>query len=202
MAEMKHPETPLRVLLGGGIGSGKSTVARRFGHHGATVIETDRLGHAVLEPDGEAFGSVSERWPSVVIDQRINRSVLGEIVFADPKQLSELEAMTHPPIINRISKIAASADDLVVEIPLILDVPGDWMKVFVDTDEDIRVRRAVGRGSNEIGVRRRMASQPTQAEWLVWADEVIDNNGSVHDLERQIDVIWYGLRTADYGLHD
>ncbi len=197
MAETKHPGTPLRILLGGGIGSGKSVAGWRFDQHGATVVEADRLGHAVLEPDGEAFGPVCERWPAVVVHHRIDRGVLADIVFADREQLSELEALTHPPIINRISEIAASADDVVVEVPLILDVPGRWMKVFVDADKGIRILRAVDRGSEETDVRRRMASQPVQAEWLVWADEVIDNNGSADDLEKQIDVIWHGLRTTD-----
>ncbi len=90
--------------------------------------------------------------------------------------------------------------DVVVEIPIILDVPGDWTKVFVDANEDVRVGRAVERGSSEADVRRRMASQPTRDEWLAWCDKTIDNNGSVEDLERQINSLWDGLRTTGNGL--
>jgi dephospho-CoA kinase len=202
MAGLKHPETPIRVLLGGGIGSGKSIAGQRLEDLGAVVLEADRLGHAVLEADGEAFEAVSERWPSVVVNSRIDRRVLAEFVFADPEELIELEAMTHPPIINRISEIAASANDLIVEIPLILDIPGDWTKVFVDAEEEARVRRAVERGDSENDVRRRIASQPLRDEWLAWADEIIDNTGSTNDLKNRIVALWYGLRTTDYGLRN
>ncbi len=200
MAELKHPETILHIVLGGGIGSGKSTVGRRLELLGATVVDADRLGHTVLEPGGEAFGSVCERWPSVVVDHRIDRGALAKIVFAEEAQLTKLEAMTHPPIINRINQIGASADDLVVEIPLILDVPGDWTKVFVDADEDIRLRRAVDRGGDVTDVRSRMASQPRRDEWLAWQDHVIDNSGSIGYLEEQADTLWYGLRATGDGL--
>ena len=195
MGETKHPEAPILILLGGGIGSGKSIALRRFEQLGAMVVEADRLGHAVLEPDGEAFAAVSERWPSVVIGHQIDRSALAEIVFGDPALLIELEAMTHPPIIRRIRGLAAGGVDLVVEIPLILDVPGDWTRVFVDTDEDLRVHRAVDRGASEADVRRRLANQPDRAEWVSWADETIGNNGSLDELEALIDALWQGLRT-------
>jgi len=200
MDQLKHCGAPTRILLGGGIGSGKSSVGGRFEQRGAIVIQADRLGHAVLEPDGEAFDSVSNRWPSVVVGCRIDRRALAGIVFADPGQLNELEALTHPAIIHRISKIASGTDDLVVEIPIILDVPGEWTKLFVDTDEGLRVDRAVERGSSGTDVRRRVASQPSRDEWIAWSDVIVDNNGSVEDLESQIDSLCCGLRNADYGL--
>jgi dephospho-CoA kinase len=194
MSEMKHAESPVRILLGGGIGSGKSVAGRRFEDLGATVVETDLLGHAVLEADGGAFEAVSERWPSVIDEQRIDRCSLAEIVFADREQLTELEALTHPPIIHLVTAIASTAGDLVVEIPIILDVSGEWTKVFIDADEDARLRRAVARGGSETDVRTRMASQPSRDEWMTWSDVIVDNNGSVEDLDKQIDVLWYGLR--------
>jgi dephospho-CoA kinase len=199
MVEMKHPEILVRILLGGGIGSGKSIVGRRFERLGAIVIEADHLGHAVLETDGEAFAAVGERWPSVVVADRIDRSALAEIVFSDREQLTELEALTHPPIIHRMTEISSSAGDLVVEIPITLDVPGGWTKVFIDADEDVRLGRAVERGGSETDVRKRMASQPSRDEWMTWSDVKIDNNGSIEDLHRQIDALWHRLRTADCG---
>ena len=200
MAEMKHPENPIHILLGGGIGSGKSIVGQELKEFGLMVIEADHIGHAVLEPVGEAFRSVSHRWPWVAVDGRINRGALADIVFADREQLDELEALTHPEIIHRIGEIAGSTDDLVVEMPLILDVPGEWTRIFVDANENVRLRRAVARGSSEEDVRLRMANQPSHDEWLAWCDVTIDNNSSIEDLERQIDSLWYGLRTTDNGL--
>ncbi len=200
MDELKYCGPPIHILLAGGIGSGKSVVGQRFSQLGATVIEADRLGHALLEVEGEAFRTVSERWPSVVVGGHIDRGALAEIVFTDQEQLSELEALMHPAIIHRISEIAAGADNLVVEIPLILDVPGDWRCVFVDASEDVRLRRRVDSGSSEADVRQRMANQPTRDEWVSWCDVVIENNGSMEDLKSGIDTLWYGLRTTDDGL--
>jgi len=200
MTEPKHPENPIGILLGGGIGSGKSAALRKMEERGATVVEADHLGHALLQRGGEAFGAVIERWPSALVEKEIDRGVLAEIVFADSGQLLELERITHPAIINRIGEIASGAEDVVIEIPIILDVPGDWTKVFVDANRAVRLWRAVERGNGEADVRRRMASQPTRDEWLAWCDKTLDNNGSAESLERQINSLWHGLRTTDDGL--
>jgi dephospho-CoA kinase len=194
MAEMKHPETPVRILLGGGIGSGKSIAGQRLEEFGATVVEADHLGHELLERDGAAFEAVSDRWPSVLVDGHIDRRALAEIVFADAQQLGELEALTHPAIVHRIEELASRSRDLVVEVPLILHVRGEWTRAFVDSDEEIRIRHAVERGGSEADVRRRIAAQPHRAEWMAWADETVENNGSIKELEAQIDALWHSLR--------
>lgn len=199
MSEMKHPETPIRILLGGGIGSGKSTVGRTLERLGAMVVEADRLGHAVLEPDGEAFEAVGERWPSVVVADRIDRSALAAIVFNDTGQLAELEAMTHRFIIGRIAGIASCSGHLVVEVPLIMGIPSEWTKVYIDVDEGLRLRRAVERGNSEMDVKERMASQPSRDEWMTWSDVTIDNSGSIEDLDRQVDALWHRRRATDCG---
>ncbi|UCG41653.1 MAG: dephospho-CoA kinase, partial [Acidimicrobiia bacterium] len=72
------------LVLTGGIGSGKSTVAGILAARGADVIEADRLGHAVLAPDGAAHAAVVERWPEVATGGAIDRRALGRIVFGDP----------------------------------------------------------------------------------------------------------------------
>jgi dephospho-CoA kinase len=196
MIEMKYPETPVRILLGGGIGSGKSIAARRFEELGANVVEADRLGHQLLERDGEAFDAVSERWPSVIVDGQVDRSALAEIVFADREELADLETVTHPSIVRNIGELALDPSDLVVEVPLILGVPGRWTRAFLDADEDIRVCRAIDRGGNEADMTRRMAVQPHRSEWMAWADETVDNNGSTHDLREQLDDLWHRLQST------
>ncbi len=199
MAETKYPKTPIRILLGGGIGSGKTIAGGCFEALGAMIVEADRLGREVLEHNTEAFELVSDRWPSVVADNDIDRSALAEIVFANREQLSELEALTHPLIIRRITELASTARDVVIEIPVILDVPGEWMNVFVDTNEDSRLARAVQRGNSEMDVRRRMDSQPSRHQWMTWSDVTIDNSSSIDELKRQIDTLWYEMRDTDYG---
>ena len=195
MRASRHSGGPVRVLLGGGIGCGKSLAGHRFAALGAVVVDADRLGHAVIDPGGEAHERVSQRWPSVRTDSGIDRSALGRIVFGSSDQLRELEAMTHPAIIRRITAIAGDGVDLVVEIPLILEIPGDWTAVYVHAARDRCIRRAVGRGLDEEDVRRRMDNQPHRCEWLAWADRILENNGTPDELATSVDELWTELRT-------
>jgi dephospho-CoA kinase len=195
MRASRHSGEPLRVLLGGGIGCGKSLAGHRFAALGAVVVDADRLGHAVIDPGGEAHERVSQRWPSVRTDSGIDRAALGRIVFASSDQLGELEAMTHPAIIRRIAAIAGDAVDLVVEIPLNLEIPGDWTAVYVDAAPDRCIRRAVSRGLDEESVRRRMDNQPHRCEWLAWADQILENNGTPDELDARVDELWTELRS-------
>ena len=194
MRATRHARAPVRVLLGGGIGSGKSLAGRRFEELGAVVVDSDEVGHEVLAPEGEAYASVSERWPDVASASGIDRRRLGRIVFGSQKELRELEAMTHPAIARRIAEIADATDDLIVEVPLILELPGDWTTVYVDTAADRRLQRAVGRGLDEENVRRRMSNQPDRHEWLEWADRTVDNNGTPEQLAEQVDGLWMELK--------
>jgi dephospho-CoA kinase len=194
MRASRHSGEPVRVLLGGGIGSGKSLAGRRFAACGAAVVDADKLGHEVIEPGGEAYEGVSRRWPSVLTDSGIDRALLGQIVFGDHEQLRELEAMTHPPIVDRIAAIAGETHDLVVEIPLMLQIPGDWTTIYVDAHPDRRIRRAVDRGLDEANVRRRMGNQPRRWEWLEWADRILENNGTPTELAERVDALWKELQ--------
>jgi len=183
----------IRILLGGGIGSGKTSAGERFAELGATVVEADRIGHDVIEPGGAAYAAVAGRWPEVVRDGRIDRGALARIVFADTEALAELEAVSHPAIARTIGAIAAEPGHLVVEVPLMLDLEGTWIRVYLDAPEDVRIRRAVERGGDEADVRRRIASQPDRDAWTAWADRIIDNGGDLDDLRRQIDALWTTL---------
>ena len=194
----------MRVLLGGGIGSGKSAVASLFAARGAVVIDSDRLGHQVLEPGAEAFDAVSARWPQVVVDDRFDRAKLASIVFGDAGSLAELEAISHPAIVRRIQAEAEAAGEtaVFVEVPVMLpmhrvrhgDDPGaTWVHVFVDAPEEVRLERAIARGGDAEDIRRRMRSQDDRQRWLSWAAHVIVNDGSRTTLERAVDELWDDL---------
>lgn len=181
-------------MLGGGIGAGKSQVAGFLGEYGATIIVADHLGHAVLEPDGPAFAAVADRWPSVVVDGRIDRSKLAAIVFSEPSELSALEEMTHPHILAAIAeRTAAAAGTVVVEAPVMLPLEGTWIRVFVDADEQKRIDHAAARTGDPDDVRRRAASQADRGDWLAWADEVVENNGDVAELRTAVERLWEKL---------
>jgi dephospho-CoA kinase len=180
-----------RIVLGGGIGAGKSRVAEFLKGKDVIVISADRIGHAVLEPAGPAFDAVAERWPSAVAEGRIDRSRLAVIVFAAPAELAELEAITHPFIMEDIDRLTAEATGpVILEVPVMLPLDDSWIRVYIDADEDVRIRRAIGRGGDSSDVQRRAAAQADRSQWLEWADEVIVNNGSLDDLRGHVDTVW------------
>jgi dephospho-CoA kinase len=175
-----------RWLLSGGIGSGKSEVGRLLAATGIRVVDADRMGHRVLEPAGEAFGAVAERWPDVLRDGVIDRGRLAGIVFADPGQLRELESLTHPYIFGMIRDELEGFDGLaVVEVPII-ETGLLWPRMVVDAPDEIRFERALERGMDTEDLRARMASQPNRAQWLASADLVIPNDGTVEELTETV----------------
>ncbi|MEX1288633.1 MAG: dephospho-CoA kinase [Acidimicrobiia bacterium] len=190
------PGSPLRVVLTGGIGTGKSTVAALLASAGATVVDADRIGHEVLEPGGTAFEPVTERWPHVVVDGRIDRRALGRIVFGDPDQLAELEALTHPAIRAAALERLADIDGLaVLEVPIpVRWAPEEWPVVVVDAPDEVRVARLSDRGLDDDEITQRMAAQPARDEWLAMADHVVDNSGGRDVLQREVDRLLTDLR--------
>lgn len=177
-----------RVIVMGGIGSGKSTVASLLGHHDFFVIESDRVGHSVIEPDGPAFEAVAERWPEVIRDGVIDRAHLGRIVFDDLSQLRQLESMTHPHIRHRILELAESADRVAVELPLLPEFLGpDWLAIYVDTPDRQRQSRLIQRGMSSDQIAARMDAQPSREQWLDAADHVVTNSGSLEELASSVE---------------
>ena len=181
-------ERQRRWLLGGGIGSGKSEVRRLLDAAGIATVDSDAIGHRVIEPDGPAFGEVADEWPAVVTDGRIDRSQLGAIVFTDPAALARLERMTHPHIFGTIiDHVEGIEGPVVVEIPVLDPALGEgWKRIVVDCGEDLRLSRAVARGLSPDDVAARMKSQPSRGKWLAAADLVIPNTGSLSDLEEAV----------------
>ncbi|NNE96035.1 MAG: dephospho-CoA kinase [Acidimicrobiales bacterium] len=180
-----------RILLSGGIGAGKSAAARIIAARGYPVIHADKIGHAVLEPEGEAFPAVAARWPEVVVDGMIDRPRLAEIVFDDPAALAELESLTHPAIAARIMNLVERESDaglVAVELPVLLPILGDgWTRVVVDAPLEVRIQRLRDRGMEDADIEARMAAQPSRGEWRTAADHILKNHGSLRDLEAEVD---------------
>lgn len=182
-------------VVTGGIGSGKSTIRQTLDELGALTIDADRVGHAVLEPDGEAFGEVARQWPSVVVDGRIDRSRLAEVVFSDPAELRQLEAFSHPAIRSAIAeRIAAAADDevIVVEVSVPKDLLGvGWLRTIVaDLGDDERIERLVERGMDRDAVERRMAAQPNRDGWRARGRWIVPTSGSRGAVELRVRKLW------------
>ncbi len=185
------PSVDVVVLLGGGIGAGKSSIAALFAERGFEVVEADLVGHEVLATDPEVLAAVINRWPAVVSDGVIDRAALAGVVFSDPTELRYLEQITHPRIRAAIADRIASteASGVVVETPLTgMGVATDitTVRVAVLADHDVRLARAVMRGGDAADVERRMRSQDDDATWRAWADHVVDNSGAWTLTERTV----------------
>jgi dephospho-CoA kinase len=193
---------PARVLLLGGIGSGKSTAADWFAAHGAHVISADDVARTVLAPGTEASATVLAMWPAADAgDGTVARETLGRIVFADPAELAALESIVHPATRAAIrEEVADHPDDLVmVEMALLRDWYDDsWLRVVVDAPDDLRIARTIERESAMTAddVRQIMGRQAMRAEWLAVADFVIDNSGDRAALESQCETVWEWLGAA------
>ena len=187
---MSHPAIPAGgVVIGGGIGAGKSSVLEIFERAGFLVIEADAVGHIVIGSDHDAGRAVMERWPSVVVDGEVSRPALARIVFSDSVALEDLEAITHPAIRSEIRHMASEAQTPVaVEVPIIgMFAEVELHRIAVVASEHIRVARAVMRGGDPDDVKARIANQPSQDDWIAWADTVIDNGGSWEATRRALE---------------
>ena len=192
------------VGLTGGIGSGKSTVATMLAERGAVVVDADRLAREAVAVGTEGYRAVVDRFgPEVVAgDGTLDRRALAGVVFDDPGALADLNAIVHPPvraaIAERVAELAGTDAVVVLEIPLLVESGrsyGAAQVIVVDCPEGVAVRRLVqGRGMDEADARRRIAAQASRDERLAAADVVIDNAGSLDDLERQVNAVWAALR--------
>lgn len=193
----------LKVGLTGGIGAGKSEVARLLAARGALVVDADRLARDVVEPGTPGLSAVVEEFGPEVLraDGALDRARLGSLVFGDAGARGRLEAIVHPLVAQRSAALMAAAPPgavVVYDVPLLVenDLAGDFdVVVVVDAPEDVQLRRLVeGRGMLAADARARIAAQATRQQRLAVADHVIDNAGSLNDLERQVDQLWAQLR--------
>jgi dephospho-CoA kinase len=189
----------LTVGLTGGIGSGKSTVARMLEARGAVVVDADALAREAVEHGTPGFEAVLRRFGDAVRadDGSLDRQALAEVVFADPDARRDLEAIVHPQVRRRIAETIAShvgTDDVVVvESPLLVETgsDGDWtVLVVVAASPETQVFRLVARGMPEDDALARMAAQMPLEDKAAVADVVIDNEGSLEELRAQVDRLW------------
>lgn len=197
----------LKVGLTGGIGSGKSEVAKRLGAHGAIVIDADKIAREVVEPGTPGLERVvAEFGPEVLHeDGSLNRERLGSIVFADKQRLAALNGIVHPLVGARVAELqeAAPADAIVVyDVPLLTENNLASMYdvvIVVDASDEIRLHRLTRlRGMSEADAKARIAAQATREERLKIADIVIVNEGTLDDLHTRADEVWREL-TAKAG---
>ena len=192
----------LRVGLTGGIGAGKSEVSRRLAAYGAVVIDADQIAREVVEPGTEGLAEVVAAFgPGVLTpDGALDRARLGDIVFADPELRGKLNAIVHPRVASRMAELerGASGSIVVHDVPLIAENgrAGAYdLVVVVDAPPKVQAERLVRRrGLTREQAMARMAAQASREQRLAIADIVIDNSGSLAELDRQVGDLWAELR--------
>ena len=185
------------VGLTGGIGSGKSTVARMLADRGSVVIDADVIAREVVERP-EVLAALAERFGSEIltVGGTLDRTALAERAFVTDELRKELEAITHPPIgAEFLRRVAAAPPDGIVvhDVPLLVESTRGFEYggvIVVVAPREVRLRRLEARGIPRDDAERRMALQATDEERAKVATWILDNSGDVEHLERQIDAIW------------
>jgi dephospho-CoA kinase len=191
------------IGLTGGIGSGKSTVAKILEDLGAAVIHADTVGHEVYLAHSEGWQRVVDVFGRQILGpgEVIDRTRLGAIVFANPQALKQLNAIVHPLIFAEIQRRIASqrasgfTRPIVVEAAVLIEA--DWLPLVDEVWLVIASKQAVierlGRqrslAAEDVG--KRIAAQLSDAERRQFADVVIENTGSIDDLDAQVRDAWH-----------
>jgi dephospho-CoA kinase len=188
----------LKVGLTGGIGAGKSEVAKRLAHHGALIIDADKLAREVVEPGTGGLAEIVQTFGRDVLtaDGTLDRPALGAKVFGDDEARRKLERIIHPRVRARTAEMTHTAppDAIVVnDVPLLVETglgASYHLVLVVDAERDRRIRRLVEtRGMTEKQAAARIAAQADDSQRRAAADALIDNNGDVARLHQRIDML-------------
>ena len=185
----------LTIALTGGIASGKSKVSRLFEALGAPVIDTDLISRQVVEPGEPALQEIVTRFGPAVIndDGALNRKKLGQLIFNSKQQREQLEDILHPRIRDEVTRQLQRIDApyVIVVIPLLLETryPIKLDRILVvDASQELQQQRLMQRnGISESDADKIMQAQTTNAQRLAAADDVISNQGSLHDLQTEVE---------------
>ena len=187
---------PYIVGLTGGIGSGKSAATAHFAALGASVVDTDLIAHALTAPGGAAIEAIRRTFGADMLtpDASLDRAAMRALAFQRPAARRQLEAILHPMIRDESAQQCreASGPYVVLAVPLLIE-SGTYRErcnriCVVDCPEALQVARVRQRNAlREEQVRSIMAAQASRAQRLAAADDVIDNSGTLAELEAQVE---------------
>jgi dephospho-CoA kinase len=190
---------PLTIGLTGGIAAGKSEALTAFERLGAATLSSDAVVHELLESEQLQRRLVGRWGPEVAPPEGVDRARIGEIVFADPDELTWLESQIHPLVGARtaawLHSLPAGTEFAVVEVPLLFEGGREDLfdtTVAVVAGEELRRQRAAARGHTLVDERE--ARQLSQEEKAARAQHVVANDGSVEELERDLSALLAKLR--------
>lgn len=184
------------VGLTGGIGSGKSTVARAFGSLGIGWVDADDVAREVVMPGEPALAAIREHFGNDVLhaDGTLNRSALRSIVFDNPTERKWLESVTHPRVRERIlvhlERLQRQSPYVLLVSPLLFESGQDKLvdrTVVVDVPVELQLSRTRARDDvSEAQVHAILAAQLPREERLTKANDVIDNSGDHASMMQQV----------------
>ncbi|MDF0528692.1 dephospho-CoA kinase [Tsukamurella sp. 8F] len=189
----------IRIGLTGGIGAGKSTVARELAALGGAVVDSDRIAREVVEPGTPGLAALVEAFGETILaeDGSLDRPALAAVAFADDESRKRLNAITHPLVGARAQEVidAAGPDAVVVQdIPLLVEgglAPAFHLVIVVWADAEERVQRLVTqRGMSEEDARARIAAQATDEQRRAVADVWLDNSGAPAAMPARVRELW------------
>ncbi len=194
------------ILIGltGGIGSGKSEVARLLIARGAEVIDADLIVRELQQPGAEVYEKMVELFGAEVVgaDRSLDRAAIAKKVFADESLLKTLNQLIHPivrRVMNERVESFRSTDKVVIlDIPLLVENPREGLDgvLVVDLDSELAVKRLVEqRNMNADDARARIAKQATREQRLALANHVIDNSGDRDALTQKVDLAWSWIKS-------
>jgi dephospho-CoA kinase len=200
--------TMLIVGLTGGIGSGKSTVARLLADRGALIVDVDAIGRAVIAPGGRAEAGVLAEFGSAIAaaDGTIDRPSLARLVFEHPEALARLNAISHPAINAELTdRIGSLPDGSVVVYDMAVLVESNLGRqhpshryahvVVVEAPLKLRIERAVARGMREADAHARASAQATDEQRRAVADLVLLNDADLTTLEERVAQAWTTIQS-------
>ncbi len=189
----------LRVGLTGGIGSGKSEVARLLAAHGALVVDSDALAREVVAPGTPGLAAVVAEFGAEMLrpDGSLDRERLAAVVFADAAARQRLNAIVHPLVgVAAAERVAAAPPDAVVvhDVPLLVEAgmaAAFDVVVVVDAPVEAQLARLTGpRGMSRADAEARIAAQAAREERLAVADHVVRNDGTLAELAERVAALW------------
>ena len=189
-----------KIALTGGIGSGKSTVARLLAERGALVVDADQVARDLVAPGRPALAQIIAEFGGGVVlpDGALDRSGLAAIVFGDEQRLAALNAIMLPRIAGETEAMLAQAPPgsvVVYDMPLLVEqgLQSGWV---VEAPLPIRLARlARDRGMTDPEARARMAAQATDEQRRAVADTLIVNDGDLRELQDAVTALWQALAT-------
>lgn len=192
----------LTIGLTGGIGSGKTAMGRMLAELGATVIDADKVAHAVYQPGAPAYDDVVQAFGREILapDGTIDREKLGPIVFADPAALKRLNAIVHPRTFDRMRQMVAEIRARGERKPIVIEatvlIEANWQPLFDEIwlvtapRERVIERIERDRGMKRAQTEARIKAQLSDQERRKHATRVIENYGTLEELRARVKALW------------